>query len=240
MNQKIILLLIINILFSCNKEKNDQIKTLPISKTENTVTDFYNFKNLIPDSDLAYDIKITNINFKSLPNSFEFTKEKYGVAEKEDGLLLSISFDITNPYDKEMNTPFPEYFEITAPEFKGLHNFIYSKSCHCYLSNSFIITDDKKRPLNEFSKYTDASIGRQLLVNFKANETRHIVINFQEPFPSKVKELILIGFNKHFREEKDFNSLNDDEKQIYLADKNLNYGLKINVQENKIFDLLEY
>lgn len=139
-----------------------------------------------------------------------------------------------------MNTPFPEYFAITAPEFENLDNFIYSKSCHCHINNNFSITDDKKKPLSEFSKYTDSSIGRQLLVNFKAKEKKYLIINFEDPVPAKISEVTLIGFNKHFRVEKDYYSLSDEEKEAYLADKNLSYGLKINVKEKKIIDLLQY
>lgn len=234
------ILLILNILFNCTKEKNDEVENLRISKSENNVTDFYNFKNLIPESDFAYDIKITGINFKSISNAFEFPIEKYGVAKKQDGLLLSIAFDITNPYNREMNTPFPDYYQITAPEFQNLDNFIYSKSCRCHISNSFFITDNKKKPLSEFSKYTEASVGRQLLVNFKAKETKHLIINFEDPFPDNVNEVTFIGFNKHFREEKDYYSLDDDEKKVYLEDNNLSYGLKINVKEQKIINLLDY
>lgn len=238
--KKYFFLLIVNVLFNCSKEKINQTEKLPTSKSVNTVKDFYSFKNIIPESDFAYDIKITDINFKSVPKVFEITKEKYGITKNEDGLLLSISFDITNPYDREMNTPFPNYFEITAPEFESLDNFIYSKSCRCHINNSFSITDNNKKPLSEFSKYTDASIGRQLLVNFKAKETKHLIINFEEPFPKTINVVTLIGFNKHFRVEKDYYNLTDEEKEIFLADKNLSYGLKINVKEKEIVDLLEF
>lgn len=67
-------------------------------------------------------------------------------------------------------------------------------------------------------KYTDVSIGRELLVDFKAKETRHLVVKFEKPFPENIKTITIIGFNVHFRKEADYQSLNEDGKQIYLAD----------------------
>ena len=174
-----------------------------------------------------------------MKNAFEVTKEKYGVPEKVDGLKLKFSFDITNPYDRDMQMPFPEYFEITADEFKGLDDYIYSKQCHCYISNEKEITDQKGNPLSSFSKYTDVSIGRELLVDFKAKETRHIVINFEKPFPENIKTITIIGFNSHFRKEADYNALSEDEKEIYLADDNSNYALKIDIKTKKVIDIRE-
>lgn len=62
---------------------------------------------------------------------FEVTEEKYGVPEQVDGLELIFSFDFTNPNDRDMQMLFPDYFESTADEFKGLDDDIYSNQCYC-------------------------------------------------------------------------------------------------------------
>lgn len=124
------------------------------------LSDLTNFKTFLPDGEYAYDVTVKDIILTPMKNAFEVIKEKYGVPEKVDGLKLKFSFDITNPYDREMQMPFPEYFEITADEFKGMDDYIYSKQCHYYISNAKEITDQKENPLSSFSKYTDVSIGR--------------------------------------------------------------------------------
>lgn len=222
------------ILISCGKEK----KEVEIKKEEK-VTDFYNFKHYLEDSDYAYDIKITNITVTIHNDIFEVEKEKYAMPEKIDGISVTIAFDIKNPYSKPMRIPFPEYYEIGAKEFESGKGYVYDKKAKMNIDNTTKIEDSKGNPLSSFSKWNDDAISRKLIVEFKPNETKNIVVKFTEPFPSSIKKLTFIGFNKHLRKEvDDYYSLSEEEKEKYLADNSTEYGFVIDLKTKKIIDLI--
>ena len=135
--------------------------------------------------------------------------------------------------------PFPEYFEITADEFKDLDDYIYSKQWHCYINDQKEITDQKGNPFSSFSMQTDVSIGRELMVDFKAKETRHMAINSENPFAENIKTITITGLNVDFKKEADYNALREDEKQIYIEDDNSNYALKIDIKTKKVIAIRE-
>ena len=105
---------------SCTKNKKYPV----LVRQKIILSDLTNFKTFLFDGEYAYDVTVKDIILTPVKDAFEVTKEKYGVPEKVDGLKLTFSFDITNPYNREMQMPFPEYFEITADEFKGLDDYI--------------------------------------------------------------------------------------------------------------------
>lgn len=233
-----ILIFSVFICYSCTSEKkqNGETSIEPVKK----ITDFYNFKHYI-DNQYAYDISIKNIEVKKEKGAFSITKEKYGIPEYIDGQKIQIEFTITNPYSKSMRAPFPEYFEISAKEFDGLTDFIYSKSCRCHISNSTTITNKQGLPLSSFSKYSEDMVGRKLLVDFKPNESKSIIIKFDTAFPENIKNITIIGFNKHLHKEvDDFYSLTEEEQKKSLADKSSSYGLNIDLSVNKITSISEY
>lgn len=228
------LLLLCLIAISCGKEKKE---IEPIK--EEKVTDFYNFKHYLEDRDYAYDIKITNITVTEHKSIFEVEKERYTVPEKIDGTSVTITFDIKNPYSKTMRIPFPEYYEIASKEFEGLKGHIYSRSANTYIDNTTTIEDIKGNSLSSFSHYNDDPILRKLIVEFKPNETKSIVVKFTEPFPSTINIITFIAFNKHLRKKvDDYYKLSDDEQEEYLADKSTQYGLVIDLKTKKLIDLV--
>lgn len=87
--------------------------------------------------------------------------------------------------------PFPEYFKISVDEIKNLDDYINSKQCHFFISNEKELTDQKGNPLSSFSKYTDVSIVRELVVDFKAKETGHLIVKFEKPFPKNIKTITI-------------------------------------------------
>lgn len=236
--------LIISVFISCGKEKQN-IKTIEEENQnvkivdEEKVTDFYNFKHYLEESDYAYEIKITNLIIKDHKNAFEVEKEKYAVPEKIDGLSITIAFDIKNPYSKTMRIPFPEYYEIGSEEFEGLDGYIYSRSANTYISNSTTITNSEGNSLSTFSKYNDDPISRRLIVEFKPNETKKIVVKFNNPFPSTINKLTFIGFNKHLQKRvQNYDNLSEEEQEEYLADKSTEYGFVIDLKNKEIVDLI--
>lgn len=234
------LLLFCFISISCRKE-NKEIEPVIEPIVEEKVTDFYNFKHYLEDSNYAYEIKITNIMTTEHKDMFEVEKEKYEVPEKISGTSVAIAFDIKNPYSKTMRVPFPEYYEIASDEFEGLDGHIYSRSAKTYIDNTTKIEDSKGNPLSSFSKYNDDPIGRKLIVEFKPYETKSIVVNFTEPFPSTINKITFIAFNKHLRKAvDDYYKLSEEEQEKYLADKSTEYGLVIDLKEKKPIDLVSF
>ncbi|MDR7371451.1 hypothetical protein [Flavobacterium aquidurense] len=245
MKKSIILFyLIISVFISCGKgnqniktieEENQNIKNV----NEEKVIDFYNFKHYLEESDYSYEIKITNVILEKHKNEFEVEKEKYAVPEKIDGLSITIEFDIKNPYSKTMRIPFPEYYEIGSEEFEGLDGYIYSRNAKIHISNSTTITNSKGNPLSTFSKYNDDPISRKLIVEFKPNETKKIVVKFDNTFPATINKLTFIGFNKHLQKKvQNYYSLSKEEQEEYLADKSTEYGLVIDLKTKEIIDLI--
>lgn len=231
-------LLFFLITISCGKEKKE---TEPViePQIEEKVIDFYNFEHYLEDSNYAYNIKITNILTTEHKDMFEVEKEKYGVPEKINGTSVTIAFDITNPYSKTMRIPFPEYYEIASEEFEGLEGHIYSRSAKTYIDNTTTIEDGKGNPLSSFSKYNDDPIGRKLIVEFKPNETKSIVVKFTDPFPSTINKITFIAFNQHLRKKvDDYYKLSEAEQEEYLADKSTQYGLVIDLKNKKLIDLI--
>lgn len=233
-------ILIFSIFYTSCSNENEKKPEIEV-KSEPKAIDFYHFKHFIPESEYAYDIEITSINLNSHKDAFNIAIEKYGKPEKVDGLTMTIEFNITNPYSRSMSVPFPEYFEISAKEFEGMNDFIYSKGCRCYITNATMIENSKGKPLSSFSKYTNDAISRQLLVDFEPKETKSIKINFTRAFPSYIKSVTFIGFNKHLKKQvEDYYKLTEQERKDYLADKSTEYGLVIDLKNKRIIGITEY
>lgn len=220
----VLILTIISFFSSCDNKKEkieDNYKYISKEVYEPEDVDFYNFKHYL-DSDYAFDIKITNIKVVEHKGAFEVQKEKFGIPEKINGNSIVIDFDITNPYSRDMRIPFPEYFQIASNDFDGLKGFGYSRRNDTYVDFAEIIENDKGILLNKLGEY----LSTKLNIDFKPYETKSFVIKFTEPFPSTIKKVLFIGFNKEF---KDLESGGFDLWE---------YGLLIDLKNKKIIDLI--
>lgn len=227
---------IIIFLSSCSSEpKRIENKTPePLPKIE--PKDFYSFKHLLPESDYFYNIEITDIDFKTHKNSFSIKKDKYDVPTNADGLTLTLKYKMTNPYNKAMQIPFPDYFYVTSKEFEGLEHFQYFKGCRCHSNSMTEIKNSKGKDIYDFTTDDANSISRQRLIEFKPNETQEFTVTFTEPFPNNVKSITFVGFNEHLYKEVDFNVYEKMTEAERDANKAREHALEINVASKKIID----
>lgn len=200
--------------------------------------DFYNFKHQI-DSDYSFDIKITNIKVVEHKNVFEVKKDKYAKPEKINGTSVTIEFDIKNPYDRIMRIPFPYYYEIGTENYEELGRDFVGIQEGFYMTNEFVVENSKGVPLSSFSSYEDFGHSKAQIVEFKPNESKSIVVKFTKPFPSTIKQVLFVGFDKYIKKEvEDFYSMTEEEKKLMLEDESLNYGLVIDLESKKITNLV--
>lgn len=240
--KKLLLILIFAVaFFSCGKEKE---KTEPVYKyinkevSEPAEIDFYNFKHQI-DQDYAFDIKITNIKVIEHKNVFEVKEDKYAKPEKINGTTVTIEFDIKNPYDRIMRIPFPYYYEIGTENYEELGRDFVGIQEGFYMTNEFVVENSKGVPLSSFSSYEDFGHSKAQIVEFKPNESKSIVVKFTKPFPSTIKQVLFVGFDKYIKKEvEDFYSMTEEEKKLMLEDESLNYGLVIDLESKKITNLV--
>lgn len=198
--------------------------------------DFYTFKHMLPESDYFYNIAITEIDFKTHKDAFSITQNKYDVPTKTDGLTLTLKYKMTNPYNKVMQIPFPEYYYVTSTEFEGVDHFEYFKGCRCYSNSMSEIKNNKGKDINDFTIDNNDGVSRQRLIEFKPNETQEFTITFTEPFPNSVKSITFVAFNQHLRKEVEYSvyeKLSEAEREVNEATL---YGLVINVVSKNITD----
>jgi hypothetical protein len=230
------LLPVLLILVSCSNEpeKSESISVAPSAKIE--PKDFYKFKHLLPESEYAYDIEITTVDFKNHKNSFTTKKEKYDAPTEMDGLTLNIKFKMTNPYNKVMQIPFPDYFYVTSKEFDGLEKFSFSKGCWCHSNSSTEIKNEKGKDLYDFTKRSTDGVLSAQIIEFKPNETQVFTISFSEPFPAAVKSLTFVGFNQHLYKQVDYSVYEKMSESEREATEAKSHGLVINIASKKIID----
>lgn len=213
--------------------------TIEQASQEDTILNVINHQ--LRDSDLSYIVEISQIKFKTTKDAFELTTEKYFEPESIDGMNLTVNFKMTNPHDKPMRIPFPDYFFITAPEFKNVKGFIFSKSCKCYIDNSVRITDTNGDWPHTFAKREKGDY----IVSFDKNETKEFVLYFTDIFPKfdDLKTITLGGFNKYFRKDvpmKELQKMTKAEKDIYFADKSKEFAFTISIEDELIISKGEF
>lgn len=188
----------------CTSPTNDKSEALKVPVVEhkpiilsNELVDYSTFDYNLPQSDYSYKIKITDIETRVAKDAFTTKADEYSVPKKVDGYFLVVSFSMTNPYDKEMMAPVPDYFYISSINDERFSNSIlHSRSCGCTIDNSTQVTDDKG---NELSKISEAKCGNSdHCVTFKPKETRNFVVNFTDPVFGHIKVLVFWGFNRHW------------------------------------------
>lgn len=221
---------------SCSSESTPAENTTIPAPTKVEPKDFYTFKHLLPESDYFYNIEITEIDFKSHKDAFSITKDKYEVPTKTDGLTLTLKYKMTNPYNKVMQIPFPDYYYVTSKEFDGLEKFSFSKSCWCHSSGATEIKNEKGKDLYDFTKRSTDGVSSNQIIEFKPNEIQEFTITFTEPFPNNINSITFVGFNEHLSKEVDYNVYEKMTEAERDANKAAQYALVINVASKKIID----
>jgi hypothetical protein len=202
--------------------------------------DFYNFKHQI-DSDYSFDITITDIKVMEHKNVFEIKKDKYAKPEKTNGTSVTIEFEIKNPYDRIMRIPFPDYYQIGTENYEGLGRDFVSIKEGFYMTNECIVENSQGASLSSFSSYEELELGRSKynVVEFKPNESKSIVVKFTKPFPSYIKQVLFVGFDRYIKKEiEDISYMTEEQKNLYFEDKSLDYGLFIDLESKKVINLV--
>lgn len=232
---KYVLLLII--FFSSCSSEPEQVKNetlTPPIKVE--PKDFYSFKHLLPESNYFYNIEITEIDFITHKDAFSIAQNKYDVSSKTDGLTLKLKYKMTNPYNKVMLIPFPDYFYVTSEEFEGLEHFEYFKNCRCYSNSMTSIKNSEGKEIYDFTTNQNDGISRQNIIEFKPNETQEFTITFTEPFPNTIKSITFVGFNEHLHKEVDYNLYEKMSEAEREANKASSHALTISIPFKKIIE----
>lgn len=222
------------LLISCSSETKQIENNVIIPPAKIEPKDYYKFKHLLPEGDLSYNIEISEIDFKMHKDAFSIAKNKYDVPGKSDGLTLTLKYKMTNPYNKSMQIPFPEYYYVTSNEFEGLEKFEYFKGCRCHSNSMTEIKNSNGKGIYDFTIDDNDGISRQRLIEFKPNETQEFTITFTEPFPNSVNSITFVGFDEHLHKEVDFSvyeKMSEAEREANEAKK---YALIINVASKKI------
>lgn len=190
------------LLFSCsssNQESSESDTSIVNSNIEkNEVTSNENleeFEYKLPQSEYYYKIKIEKIYVDTIKNSFEAKKDQYEVPEKIDGYLLKVKFSMTNPYDKKMMAPVPDYFFLASEDKQAVSlSTTYSRDCHCEIDNSSEITMSNGKKLYEVS---DGKCGYDdYCLMYDPKETKSFIIKFTDPFFTYNKQIIFWGFDR--------------------------------------------
>ncbi len=158
------------------------------------VIDYSSFDYKLRNSEYAMKVQITSIETEEVEGAFEKKADEYSVPEKVSGYLLSVHYELTNPHDKELMIPIPNYASITSTRdefFSG--STVYNRDCQCDIDNSTEMTDEKGRKLYEIR---DGECGSShYCMIFQPGETKSFIINFTDPIYSEVKRLVFKSFN---------------------------------------------
>lgn len=219
-------LLSIYVIIGCDLKNNGRGKEssapLEYSDTSNSVVQKkYNPREIeynLPNSNYSYVVYIDTITTKVAKNAFETKDDEYSVPRKVDGYYLTVQIAITNPYDKEMMAPVPDYYYITTPVKKYFSaSTTRHRNCACEINNSTKMFTEKGV---ELWKIVNGKCGGEPCVKFNANETKRFKILFSDPIYGEVRELVFWGFNKKLK------------KQGTNRDRDI--GLLINVDEGRV------
>ncbi|WP_281233822.1 hypothetical protein [Flavobacterium gelatinilyticum] len=163
--------------------------------------DYSNIKYSLPNSNYVYDVKIAGIKSNLIKDEFESKADEYSIAEKVDGYILSITLEFTNPYEKEMMAPIPNYYAITSLDkqyFSG--STTYSRSCGCNIDNSTKVEDIKGMELWKLAE-GKCGLGSNYCLRFKSGETKKILITFSDPIIITQKKIVFLAFNQKYKKE---------------------------------------
>ena len=201
--------------------------TLENAKTEETIpsepVDYSEFDYTLPQSNYTYKIKITDIETKISKYAFTTKTDQYSVPKEVDGYFLTIKFAITNPYNKEMMVPVPNYYYITSANEEWFSSSTTEhRECHCQISISTKITNLKGK---EFWQVSEGRCGYDdYCFKFLPNETKEFKINFTDPIFGEVRKIAFNGFglkwnNPSYTKEQDKGLIIDIDKKKIIGEK---------------------
>lgn len=152
------------------------------------------FKHNLPLSNYYYDIEITKVDCKKVKNAFEVTTNKYSAPRFIDGIIISIKYKMTNPYDNEMIVPIPDYYYITSSFFNaGTESTTFHRTCQCYIDNGTTLTYKGE----EMYQIYDRRIDNRYCLTFKPKETKEFKVVFDDVRPETIENITFIGFNEN-------------------------------------------
>jgi hypothetical protein len=165
---------------------------------------FNEFKYHLPNSELIFQVELTNIETVVKKDFFKIEKEKYAVPELKDGYLLKIACLIKNTDSKSHMIPTTFFGSITSMDGSA-----FSKSTEYgnpdritqFMTNTTmnITNEEGKRP----SEFSDGSCSNSShCMKFEPGEERTIIFNFEEPIYIDVDKLIFSAFNLSWRSGK--------------------------------------
>lgn len=160
--------------------------------------DYSTFEYNLPESNYSYKVKITEIITKVAKKVFSVKADEYSVPTKVDGYFLTVKFSLTNPYNREMLAPLPDYFSISSRNKQWFSSSTtYHRDCQCDIDNSTKVFTDKGLELYEVS---EGKCGYDnYCIRYKPNETKNYMVSFTDPIYSGVRELLFFGFNRKWK-----------------------------------------
>ena len=201
MNKMKVLHLVIFFLFlvSCEGSHNEEKETdstILVNREkiiEDNPIDYSEIEYTLPKSNYIYKIKIIEIETKIQKDAFITKEDEYSVPEKVDGYYLTLKIAMTNPYEKEMMVPIPDYYYITSENGEWFSpSTTNHKECHCKIDNSTNITNAKGKELYEIS---EGKCGySNFCLKFNPKETKEFNIEFTDPIFGKVRKIAFNGF----------------------------------------------
>jgi hypothetical protein len=207
-----------------NITKNMELENSKTEETKPSVPDDYSlFDYTLPQSNYTYKIKIIYIETEISKEAFTTKADEYSIPKKVDGYFLTIKFAITNPYDKEMMAPVPDYYYITSANGEWFSSSTTNhRKCHCQINNSSKVTDLNGKELWQTSEgrcgYDDYCF------KFSPYETKEFKISFKDPLFGEVKKIAFNGFglkwnNPSYTREQDKGLLIDIENKKIIGEK---------------------
>ncbi len=170
-------------------------------------------------SDYSFPATIQDLQTQTVKNVFTIRKEAYAPLEKEDGVKISFTVTITNPYDKDLVFPFDTDFYLGHPENAAFTNNTQRKSgCSCDANHYCKIYTAAGKLLDKGKFDRSCSNRFDPCIPFAPYESKTFTIRFSDPVRAGTKNVWLHGFN-----------LQKDPDKRYRQDK----GWFLNLEEQK-------
>lgn len=154
----------------------------------------------LPGSPYYYQVHVYNVAFKTVKKAFQQQKDAYSAPSFVDGKQLTFSFDMTNPYDKSMQAPIPDYFRLQSACFDlgegaGAANTSYNRFSRVYELSGSQLTTSTGQDLHDVAGAQRATTSTYQLP-FKPHQTRTFKVTLEKPFAADCPSVTLLGFTK--------------------------------------------
>ncbi|WP_075604061.1 hypothetical protein [Saccharicrinis aurantiacus] len=222
----LILILPVLLLISCKSERKKksyyETKIEEYNKTAylNSMDSLGIIKYHLKDSEYIIKMRVSGLVKTNVKKAFSIKADTYSVPEKKDGYMLTVQFEVANPYEKELMIPIPDYFGLTTNNDKSFaKKTVYSKSCARHIINTTNITDDLNQRLYELTK---EKCNNKYCILFKPLESKQFRIHFDEAIIESESIVALLGFNLFWNDpnctyKKDVGIVIDTEKEQILG-----------------------